>query len=170
VAARDTESGSGMTMREVRDEVVIIFIAGHETTAVAMTYIWYLLSKHPWVEAKLHQELDDVLDGRLPRFEDLERLPYTRQVIQESMRLYPPVPSLTERQLVADDVVSDVRIPKGAQVAIMPWVLHRHETLWTDPTRFDPDAFHRKTAPAATALPGCPSAEARAFASALRSQ
>lgn len=141
VAARDLESGFGMSIQEVRDEVVIIFVAGHETTAVAMTFIWYLLSKHPWVEAKLHQELTAVLDGRPPRYEDLEQLPYTRQVIQEAMRLYPPVPGLAGRQAVADDVLFGRDVPKGTQVAIMPWILHRHQTLWNDPGRFDPDRF-----------------------------
>jgi cytochrome P450 len=140
-AARDLESGGGMTTQEVRDEVVIIFIAGHETTAVAMTFVWYLLSKHPWVEAKLYQELAAVLDGRPPKHEDLERLPYTRQVIQEAMRLYPPVPGLAERHLIADDVLCGRHIPKGTQVAVMPWILHRHQTLWNEPGRFDPDRF-----------------------------
>jgi cytochrome P450 len=144
VAARDLESGAGMTTQEVRDEVVIIFIAGHETTAVAMTFVWYLLSKHPWAEAKLHQELAAVLDGRPPKHEDLERLPYTRQVIQEAMRLYPPVPGLAERQLVVDDVLCGRHIPKGTQVAVMPWILHRHQTLWNEPDRFEPDRFSPK--------------------------
>jgi cytochrome P450 len=141
VAARDLESGAGMTIQEVRDEVVIIFIAGHETTAAAMTFVWYLLSKHPWAEEKLHQELDTVLQGRPPRFEDLERLPYTRQVIQETMRLYPPVPGLSGRSCLADDVICGREIPKGALVAVMPWVLHRHHTLWEEPDRFEPDRF-----------------------------
>lgn len=141
VAARDLDSGIGMTIQEVRDEVVIIFIAGHETTAVAMTFVWYLLSKHPRVEAKLHQELAAVLNGKPPKYEDLEHLPYTRQVIQEAMRLYPPVPGLAARRAIADDVVSGRPIPKGTQVAIMPWILHRHETLWDEPGRFDPDRF-----------------------------
>jgi cytochrome P450 len=141
VAARDLKSGFGMTIQEIRDEVVIIFIAGHETTAVAMTFVWYLLSKHTWVEAKLHQELAAVLDGRPPKYDDLEQLPYTRQVIQEAMRLYPPVPGLAGRQAIADDVVSGRRVPKGTQVAIMPWILHRHQTLWDEPGRFDPDRF-----------------------------
>ncbi|MGD0438083.1 MAG: cytochrome P450, partial [Bryobacteraceae bacterium] len=122
-------------------EVVIIFIAGHATTAVAMTFVWYLLSKHPWAEAKLHHELAAVLEGRPPKYEDLERLPYTRQVIQEALRLYPPAPSLETRKLVADDVVCGRPIPKGAQVAIMPWILHRHQTLWDEPNRFEPDRF-----------------------------
>ena len=141
VAARDLESGLGMTIQEVRDEVVIIFIAGHETTAVALTFVWYLLSKHPWVEGNLHQELAAVLNGRAPKYEDLEHLPYTRQVIQEAMRLYPPVPGLAARRALADDVVSGRHIPKGTQLAIMPWILHRHETLWDEPGRFDPDRF-----------------------------
>ena len=140
VAARDGEGG-GMSVREIRDEVVIIFIAGHETTAGAMTFVWYLLSKHPEVEARLHRELDQVLGGRPPTYEDLERLPYARQVIQETMRLYPSAPGLTGRQAVADDVVGGKRIPKGAQVAVLPWIVHRHHTLWTDPDRFDPDRF-----------------------------
>jgi len=135
VAARDVEGGAGMSVREIRDEVVIIFIAGHETTAGAMTFVWYLLSKHPAVEAKLHAELDAVLGGRAPMYEDLERLPYARQVIQETMRLYPSAPSLSGREAVAEDVI------KGAQVAVMPWVIHRHKALWTDPDRFDPDRF-----------------------------
>ncbi len=141
VAARDQESGIGMTTQEVRDEVVIIFIAGHETTATAMTFLWYLLSKHPWAEAKLHEELAAVLGGRAPQYEDLERLPYTRQVIQESMRLYPPVPGLSERRAVADDVICGRRVAKGQQVMIAPWVLHRHEALWEHPSRFEPDRF-----------------------------
>ncbi len=140
VGARDS-SGFGMSMQEIRDEVVIIFIAGHETTAVAMTFVWYLLSKHPWVEAKLHEELASVLNGRAPKYEDLENLPYTRQVIQEAMRLYPPVPGLAGRQALADDVVSGHSIRKGTHVAIMPWILHRHQTLWDEPGRFDPDRF-----------------------------
>jgi cytochrome P450 len=141
VAARDAESGARMTNQEVRDEVVITFFAGHETTAIAMTFIWYLLAKHPLVEARLHQELATVLGGREPAYEDLENLPYTRQVIQEAMRLYPPAPGLSGRQAVADDKICGRRIPKGAQVGVLPWVLHRHKTLWDQPDRFDPDRF-----------------------------
>jgi cytochrome P450 len=141
VAARDDEGGAGMSVREIRDEVVIIFIAGHETTAGAMTFAWYLLSKHPAVEARLHRELDSVLGGRTPTYEDLEHLPYTRQVLQETMRLYPSAPSLTGREAVAEDIIEGHRIPKGHQVAVMPWVIHRHKALWRDPGRFDPDRF-----------------------------
>lgn len=141
IAARDSETGIGMTNREVRDEVVIIFLAGHETTAVAMTFVWYLLSQHPDVEAKLHAELESVLGGRAPAHADLAKLPYTRMVIEESMRLYPPAPGLSARQAAADDEICGRKVKKGQMVLIFPWVLHRHEALWDDPLRFDPERF-----------------------------
>ena len=141
VAARDGETGAGMTDREVRDEVVIIFLAGHETTAVAMTFVWYLLSQHPHVEAKLHDELTNVLGGRAPVHADIANLPDTRMVIEESMRLYPPAPGLAMRQATETDEICGHEVKKHQMVAIMPWVLHRHETLWDDPLRFDPERF-----------------------------
>jgi cytochrome P450 len=89
--ARDEEGdGGGMTDRQVRDEAMTIFLAGHETTSVALTWTWYLLSQHPAVEGRLHAELDEVLDGRPPTIDDLPRLPVTERVLTESMRLYPP--------------------------------------------------------------------------------
>jgi cytochrome P450 len=97
IAAADSETGFRMTDEEVRDEVIIIFLAGHETSALAATYVWYLLSLHPEAEAKLHAELDAVLAGRVPTYDDLEKLAYTRMVIEEAMRLYPPAPALTGR-------------------------------------------------------------------------
>lgn len=141
VAARDSETGGGLNDNEVRDELVIIFLAGHETTALAMTYVWYLLSQHPAVEAKLHAELDAVLGGRAPTHEDLGALPYTRMVIEESMRLYPPAPGLSGRVALKDDEIAGQRIPKGAMVLITPWVVHRHRKLWEAPERFDPERF-----------------------------
>lgn len=141
IAARDSETGIGMTDREVRDEVVIIFLAGHETTAVAMTFVWYLLSQHPDVEAKLHAELESVLGGRAPAHADLAKLPYARMVIEEAMRLYPPAPGLSARQAIADDEICGRKVKKGRMVLIFPWVLHRHEALWDDPLRFDPERF-----------------------------
>ncbi len=140
IAARDEETGGGMTAKEVRDQVVTIFMAGHETTALALTWTWYLLSLHPREEAKLHAELAAVLGGRIPRHEDLAKLPYTRMVIEEAMRLYPPAHTLS-RQAVADDEVCGHPIPKGSAVFIVPWVLHRHRRLWDHPDRFDPERF-----------------------------
>jgi cytochrome P450 len=141
VAARDAESGVRLTNEEVRDETLIIFVAGHETTAVAMTFTWYLLSQHPKQEAKLHAELDTVLGGRGPTFEDLVNLPYTRMVIEEAMRLYPPAPGLSIRKPRSDDVLVDQKIGKHHSIVILPWVIHRHRELWDEPERFDPERF-----------------------------
>ena len=94
IAARDEQTGTRMTAQEVRDNIITIFMAGHETTAMTMTWTWYLLSQHPAVEAKLHAELDAVLKGRAPTYEDLPRLPYSRMIIDESMRLYPPATTM----------------------------------------------------------------------------
>jgi cytochrome P450 len=141
VAARDGESGVRMTEKEVRDEVVIIFLAGHETTAVAMTFVWYLLSQHPAAEAGLHAELESVLAGRAPTHADLANLPYTRMVIEEAMRLYPPAPGLSGRKPREDDEICGRKVPKAATITIMPWILHRHRALWENPDRFDPERF-----------------------------
>ncbi|MEJ0041703.1 MAG: cytochrome P450 [Rhizomicrobium sp.] len=141
VAARDSETGGGMSEDEIRDEVVIIYLAGHETTALAMTYVWYLLSQHPAVEAKLHVELDDVLAGRLPAHDDIARLPYTKMVIEEAMRLYPPAPGLSGRLALEADEIAGTRIPKGAMVVIAPWIVQRHRKLWDRPERYDPERF-----------------------------
>jgi cytochrome P450 len=139
-AARDEETGGSMTAREVRDQVVTIFLAGHETTAVALTWTWYLLSQHPAVEAKLHAELDRVLGGRAPGHDDVAKLRYTRMVLEESMRLYPPAPGLS-REAVADDEVCGHPVPKGSLVFIIPWIVHRHRRLWDSPNSFEPERF-----------------------------
>jgi len=141
IAARDEESGSRMSARDVRDQVVTIFLAGHETTALALTWAWFLLSQHPEVEARLQDEIDRVLNGRRPTQQDVPQLAYTRQVIEETMRLYPPVSSLPARQALADDEICGRPIRQGSFVGIHPWVVHRHRALWEDPERFDPDRF-----------------------------
>jgi cytochrome P450 len=144
IAATDSETGFRLTDEEVRDEVIIIFLAGHETSALAATYVWYLLSLHPEEEVKLHAELDSVLSGRAPTYDDLEKLSYTRMVIDEAMRLYPPAPILTGRVARDLDEVCGRPIEKGMEIIILPWVLHRHRTLWDDPDRFDPERFSRE--------------------------
>lgn len=116
------------SMEDVRDEVATIFLAGHETTAQALTWTFYLLSRHPEVEARLRLELEEVLRDRDPAYEDLDRLAYTRAVLQEAMRLYPPVPAFS-RQAIADDRLEEVTIPAGTIVGFAPWVLHRHRKL-----------------------------------------
>ena len=140
LAARDAETGGGMTAKEVRDQVVTIFMAGHETTSQALSWTWYLLSQHPAVEAKLFDELTTVLEGRTPRYEDLANLRYTRMVIEESTRLYPPAHTIARQPIAADEVLGQ-RIPAGAEVLIVPWLLHRKPSLWENPDRFDPERF-----------------------------
>jgi cytochrome P450 len=141
IAAADSETGVRMTGEEVRDEVIIIFLAGHDTSALAATYAWYLLSQHPQAEETLHAELASVLGGRTPAFADLEKLPYTRMVIEETLRLYPPAPAISGRVAREDDEICGHPVAKGTEIVIVPWVLHRHRTLWDNPDRFDPERF-----------------------------
>ena len=145
VAAKDPDDGVGLNATEVRDEVITIFMAGYETTAVSMTWVWYLLSQHPLEEAKLHEELDRVLAGRTPTVEDLPNLPYTRMVIEEAMRVYPPAPGISIRQAQQADEVCGFKVTPGLQVLISPWVLHRHRRLWDNPESFDPTRFNKET-------------------------
>jgi cytochrome P450 len=140
IAARDEHTGTGMSAQEVRDHVITIFLAGHETTAMAMTWTWFLLSQHPAQEAKLHAELHAVLGGRAPTHDDLTKLTYSRMVVEESMRIYPPVHTIA-RQAIAEDRLAGRPVPKGSTVMIVPWLLHRHEKLWENPGRFDPERF-----------------------------
>jgi len=136
------ESGDGaLTEREIRDQVITIFIAGHETTAQALSWTWYLLSQHAAVEARLHAELDGVLGGRTPAQDDLPNLPYVRRVIEESMRIYPTAPGISNRVARADDEICGWKVKKGMPVIVAPWLLHHHNRLWDDPNRFDPDRF-----------------------------
>ena len=141
VAALDEETGAGLTAQEVRDEVLTIFVAGHETTASAMTFVWYALSQQPAWEAQLHAELDAVLGGRTPTDADLPNLKLTRRIVEETMRLYPPAPGLSARVALEADEVAGTRIPAGGVIVISSWILHRHRSLWEDPNRFDPDRF-----------------------------
>jgi cytochrome P450 len=124
----------------LRDELITILLAGHETTASTLSWTWYLLSGHPEAEAALHAEAVEVLGDRTPDHEDLARLPYTTTVIQEAMRLYPPVWGLTRRSLTADEV-GGYRVPAGADVMISPYTLHRHPGFWPDPDQFRPERF-----------------------------
>lgn len=141
IAARDSDDGSGLSAQEIRDEVITIFEAGHETTAVAMTFTFYLLSAHPQERAKLEAELDAVLGARAPTAEDLPKLVYTRQVVEEAMRLYPPAPAVTGRVAAGPDEICGHEVRKGDRVFISTWVMHRHRAWWDDPERFDPDRF-----------------------------
>jgi cytochrome P450 len=148
MAARD-EDGSGMTDRQLRDEILTFLLAGHETTAVSLSWTWYLLSQHPEVEQKLREELTQVLGGRAPRLEDLPRLPYTDKVVKESMRLYPPAWSLA-RTVTKEVELGGYRLPVGANVVMSQWILHRDPRFFEQPEQFNPD---RWAAEAAQRLP-----------------
>jgi cytochrome P450 len=140
MAARDPETGEGMSPRQLRDETMTVIMAGHETTANALVWTWYLLAQHPDAEARLHAEIDRVLGDRPVTFADLAQLTYTRQVIEESMRLYPPAHTIA-RTAIAEDHFGAVRVPAGSAITVSPYVLHRNPNLWPDPERFDPDRF-----------------------------
>jgi cytochrome P450 len=139
-ATDDEGSGEGMTTQQLRDEVMTLVLAGFETTANALTWTLYLLSKHPEVARKLEQEAASVLGGRAATFEDLPRLELTERVLQEAMRLYPPAWCF-ERAAVDADEVGGYAIPAGTTIAVCPYVLHRNPSYWDDPETFDPDRF-----------------------------
>jgi cytochrome P450 len=140
--AQDEEGDGGrMTDEQVRDEAMTIFLAGHETTANALTWTWYLLSQHAEVEAQLHAELETVLEGgRTPTFEDVSKLKYTEMVLAESMRLCPPAWALG-RLALKDYEVGDYVVPAGALVLLSQFVMHRDERYFTEAARFDPERW-----------------------------
>ena len=140
--AEDEEGGgAGMSNEQVRDEAMTLFLAGHETTANLLAWTWYLLSQHPEVEAKLHAELDAVLEaGRLPAVEDLPRLRYTEMVVAEVMRLYPPAWAVG-RRAVEDHEFGGYCVPAGSLILVSQYVMHRDPRFFPDPERFDPERW-----------------------------
>jgi cytochrome P450 len=140
LAARDEETGEGMTDLEIRDEVMVTLFGGYEATADSLTWTWHLLDEHPAVDETLREEVATVLGGRTPTFEELNRLTYTSQVAQESMRLYPPFWFLN-RTARGDDEIGGYHIPAGAQILLCPYATHRHPDIWTIPEAFHPERF-----------------------------
>jgi cytochrome P450 len=140
MSARDEETREQMTDRQLRDEVLTLVLAGHETTANLLTWTFYLLSRHPDIARRLGAEVRDVLGDRTPALADLPRLPLTKAILEESMRLYPPVWAV-ERRAVGDDTIAGYDVKKGAIVGICTYVLHRHPQHWENPEGFDPERF-----------------------------
>jgi cytochrome P450 len=139
--ARDEETGEGMTDKQLRDELVTLFLAGHETTAIALTWTFHLLAQTPRAEATLQAEVDEVLGDRLaPAFDDLERIPYARMVAEEALRLYPPA-YVFSRRSAAEDQLGPFRMPAGAHIVISPYALHRRPDYWPEPNDFWPERF-----------------------------
>jgi cytochrome P450 len=146
--------GTGMTDEQLRDEALTIFLAGHETTANALTWTWYLLSQHPEVEEQVHAEVDAVLGDRLPTLDDLSRLAYTEMVLHEAMRLYPPA-WILGREALGPYPVGGYVVPAGAIVLMSQYVMHHDPRFFPDPFRFDPRASGRCVSYPDTRSPCC---------------
>ena len=140
MAARDPGTGTPMTVQELLDEVLTLVVAGHETTASALAWTWWLLSRHPDVDARAYDEQSRLGDVGLASYADLGRMPYTRQVLDEALRLYPPGWLLTRRN-IGRDRLGGFQLPPGTDVFISPYVIHRHPRHWERPHAFDPAHF-----------------------------
>ena len=138
--ATDEATGQRMSDEQVRDEVVTLFLAGFETTARSLTWGWYLLDQHPEIVQRLEAEVDAALGKRSPTLADLPALPYTRMVVDEILRLYPPAGMLA-RQVVAEDVIDGYRIPGNSIVMLIPFMTHRYPGVWENPEAFIPERF-----------------------------
>ena len=138
--ARDRDTGDGLGRDELHDEILTLG-ATAATSLRPLPWVWYLLATHPRAERRLHAELDQVLGDGPPGLHDLAKLTWLRQVLDETMRLYPPLPIMMMRRAMTDDTLCGRRIRRGSVVAVVPWVVHRHRKLWHDPDRFDPDRF-----------------------------
>jgi cytochrome P450 len=140
LSAADADSGARMSDRQLRDEMMTLFLAGQDTTAHALTWTWYLLARHPDVEAKLLEELGRVLAGRAPRATDLPNLPYTEMIVREAIRLFPPAPFFA-RQPIEDVTVGEWEIPKGSLIVVSVYALQRDRRFFPEPEQFNPDRF-----------------------------
>jgi cytochrome P450 len=155
LSARDADTGERMADSEIRDEALTLLLAGHETTANALTWTFHLLGSSPEVGERLVAELDQVVGQRRPTIDDLPRLPYASAVFSESMRLYPPVWTMG-RHLIADRVVGGYLLPAGSTLILSQWVLHRDQRWWPDPERFSPERWLPDTGASAGAEPARP--------------
>ena len=138
--AGSDEQGEPYTDKALRDQISSLLIAGHESGGSALTWTWYLLSRHPDIERRLRREVSDVLGGRPPGFDDLETLDYARMVFEESMRIYPPIWTMS-REAIEDDEIAGYEVPAGTAVMACPFSMHRDERFWSNPEGFDPERF-----------------------------
>ena len=141
LAARDLQTGAPLSTHDVRDQILIFLLAGHETTSTALTFTCHLLGHHPDQQRRVHQELDEVLAGQAVTADAIGKLTYTTMVIREALRLYPPGYALG-RLTPTGDQIGGYHIPPGSVVILSPWVTHRRPDVWPDPHRFNPDRFH----------------------------
>ncbi|HZN07684.1 MAG TPA: cytochrome P450, partial [Pyrinomonadaceae bacterium] len=134
------DDGTRMNDAQLRDEVMTLFLAGHETTALALSWSWYLLASHPEAEKKFHAELDEVLGGRTPTVADMASLKYTEMIAKEAMRLYPPAYAVG-REAIEETEIGGFRVPKGTQLFAFQWVTHRDARFFEDPAAFKPERW-----------------------------
>ena len=140
MSARDEDTGATMTDQQLSVEVMTFLLAGQETTSLALTWTWYLLSQNAHARTQLERELDVVLDRRPPDYSDLANLPYLRMVVDEALRLYPPAWGFS-RQALSEDILGGFRLPRGWLAFVIPYALHRHPRYWPNPESFDPERF-----------------------------
>jgi cytochrome P450 len=138
--AKDKDTGEGMSDRQLRDEMVTLLFSGFDTTARTLSWVFHVLGEHPEVEARLHEELERVLGGRMPEYSDMEKLTYTAMVVKETMRVFPANP-IIGRQAKSDDTLGGYHIPAGSVITLSPYLAHRDPTLWNKPEVFDPERF-----------------------------
>lgn len=138
--ARDRQTGEGMDDQQIRDEIITFIYAGYDTTSRGLTWTWHLLAQHPAAYDRLQEEVKEVLNGRLPTFDDLHHLPYTQMVVQESLRLMAPIWAIG-RRAVDDDEIAGYHVPAGAYITMSPYLTHRHPDFWDNPEQFDPERF-----------------------------
>ena len=138
--ARDPETGAAMSDRQLHEEILGMLQQGHDTVGESLAWTWYLLSLHPEVERRLHEEVVTVVGDRVPTVADLPRLGYANRVLQESLRVYPPV-WVIPRDAIKDDAIGGCRIPAGSTILLSPYLTHRHPGFWENPEAFDPDRF-----------------------------
>ena len=140
IMARDEQTGAAMGDEQLRSQIMTLMLAGYETTASALTWTWYLLAKHPWALERVRREARETLQGRPPRYADIEQLPYIRMVLNESLRLFPPAWTLGRRAL-GEDRIGGYYVPPNTVLAVCIYSLHRHPAFWDEPDRFNPERF-----------------------------
>jgi cytochrome P450 len=138
--ARDAETGAAMSDRQLHEEILGMMQQGHDTVGEALAWTWYLLSLHPEIERKLHDEVVREIGDRVPTVADLPQLAYTAMILHESMRLYPPV-WVIPRDAINDDTIGGCRVPAGSTILLSPYLTHRHPRFWENTEAFDPDRF-----------------------------
>lgn len=142
MAARDKDTGEPMTDQELLDEIMTLIVAGHETSAITLNWVWYFLSQHPEIEQRVFDEIMAKVQGDVPRFDEVMQLSYVRQVTEEALRYYPPV-WLYTRKSIDEDMLGDYYVPPGTDIYLAPYFLHRNTEFWDVPAEFNPDRFSK---------------------------